>query len=77
VAGEWIGRDPPRAWIDAMCCAFQQSWTADERARRSGKIAVDDNTWSVPQFLVHHCETGQWQKGRERKVQVWRCVDGR
>jgi hypothetical protein len=77
MAGEWIGGDPPREWIDAMCAAFQQSWTDEQRDSRIGRVTQHGASWTVPQYLVHHCETGRWQKGRERKVQVWRPVDGR
>jgi hypothetical protein len=76
MAGEWIP-DPRPEQIQAMCAAFQESWSEQERKHRLGSFCDDDTGWSVPQFLPHHCETGTWAKGRERKVVIWRCVNGR
>jgi|DEB19_MinimDraft_3_1074340.scaffolds.fasta_scaffold23663_2 hypothetical protein len=77
MAREWIGGDPPQEVIAEMCSLFQRSWTEAERDKRSGLAVDSDEAWTVPQYLVHHCETGRWQKGRDRKVQIWRRADGR
>jgi hypothetical protein len=77
MAAEWIGRDPPSEFIAEMCQQFQRSWSDEERSARQGKMIEDGASWTVPQFLPHHCESGQWAKGRERKVVIWRCVNGR
>jgi hypothetical protein len=56
---------------------IQSSWTPEDRDHRAGRVAQDSSGWTPPQYLVHHAESGRWQKGKERKVLVWRCVDGR
>lgn len=72
MAGE--KRDPQPDEIEAACRLLQAKWTSDRFAQRD---AVVEPQWTVPQYLVHHHQVGQWSGGRIKRVTVWRCVDGR
>ena len=69
--------DPEPHEIAAACESIRHQWTNEERRLRRGGIDMQSDHWTVPQFLVHHKQTGSWVGGTTHEVQVWRCVDGK